>query len=284
MANNVLEVNPPYADAHITTRGSDFLWAIFAVMLATAIGVTAWGMTRPVGTRAFHWFGAAILFTASTAYFSMASDLGAVPVAVEFVRYRGNLFTDTAINPYTRQIWYARYIDWTITTPLLLLELLLASGMPLGDIVFTIFMDLLMIITGLIGALVVSDYKWGYFAGGCIAMLVVFYQLIVPGRASAKAISQAAYDSFFRSALVLSVLWFLYPIAWGLADGGNYITPDSEMIFYGVLDFLAKPCFLLYHLWSLSNVEYTQFQLQSGHFSVGAHHAPANLEKGRNGR
>jgi len=28
-----------------------------------------------------------------------------------------------------------------VTTPLLLLELLLSSGMPLGDIVFTIFMD-----------------------------------------------------------------------------------------------------------------------------------------------
>lgn len=32
----------------------------------------------------------------------------------------------------------------------------------------------------------------------------------------------------------------------GLADGGNYITPDSEMIFYGVLDVLAKPVFLLF--------------------------------------
>lgn len=71
-----------------------------------------------------------------------------------------------------------------------------------------------MIITGLIGALVVSDYKWGYYAGGCVAMLFVFYQLIIPGRTSAKAINQAAYDAYFRSALVLSVLWFLYPIAW----------------------------------------------------------------------
>lgn len=101
------------ADAHITVRGSDWLWAVTAIMMATAIGVVAWGMTRPgefaqffrrlmqdltrflafpVGQRAFHWIGAAILFTASTAYFSMASDLGAVPVAVEFVRYRSNLF------------------------------------------------------------------------------------------------------------------------------------------------------------------------------------------------
>lgn len=71
-----------------------------------------------------------------------------------------------------------------------------------------------MIITGLIGSLVISDYKWGYYAGGCVAMLFVFYMLIVPGRSSARAINQAAYDSYFKSALLLSVLWFLYPVAW----------------------------------------------------------------------
>ncbi|USW51049.1 Putative archaeal/bacterial/fungal rhodopsin [Septoria linicola] len=44
--------------------------------------------------------------------------------------------------------------------------------------------------------------------------------------------------------LVLTlVVWALYPIAWGLGEGGNVIAPDSEAVFYGVLDFLAKPVF-----------------------------------------
>ena len=38
-------------------------------------------------------------------------------------------------------------------------------------------------------------------------------------------------------------LWFLYPIAWGLSEGGNVIAPDSEAVFYGILDILAKPGF-----------------------------------------
>lgn len=42
------------------------------------------------------------------------------------------------INPYSRVLNDCHTI---VTTPLLLLELLLSSGMPLGDIVFTIFMD-----------------------------------------------------------------------------------------------------------------------------------------------
>jgi bacteriorhodopsin len=82
-----------------------------------------------------------ILFTASVAYFTLASNLGAVAIYVEFVRYNGDLFTNQAINPYTRSIWYVRYIDWTITTPLLLLELLLGTGLPLSDIILVIFFD-----------------------------------------------------------------------------------------------------------------------------------------------
>ena len=38
-------------------------------------------------------------------------------------------------------------------------------------------------------------------------------------------------------------LWFLYPIAWGLCEGGNVIAPDSEAVFYGVLDLMTKPVF-----------------------------------------
>ncbi len=40
-----------------------------------------------------------------------------------------------------------------------------------------------------------------------------------------------------------TVLWIVYPIAWGVCEGGNLIAPDSEAVFYGVLDLLAKPVF-----------------------------------------
>ena len=39
------------------------------------------------------------------------------------------------------------------------------------------------------------------------------------------------------------LIWLLYTIAWGLCEGGNVITPDSEAVFYGVLDFCAKSVF-----------------------------------------
>jgi len=41
------------------------------------------------------------------------------------------------------------------------MDLLLTAGMPWPTIVWTIFMDWMMVVTGLVGALVKSSYKFG---------------------------------------------------------------------------------------------------------------------------
>jgi len=270
MGNTAIIDNPPSYAIDITVRGSDWLWAAFSVMAASFFLFTAFTFMQPVGRRAFHFFGIAILATASVAYFSMASNLGKTGILAEFPRSGvAHLYSGPADEAY-RSIWYARYIDWTITTPLLLLELLLQTGLPLSYIFFTIFMDLVMIETGLIGALVTSSYKWGFYAFGCVAMLFVFWVLIGPARKASRSLGDDVLKQYTASAAVLGFLWFLYPIAWGLADGGNIISPDGEMVFYGVLDLLAKPGFLAFHLWTSRNIDYERFQLQSGHFSTGA--------------
>lgn len=55
------------ANIDITTAASDWLWAVFAVMLVSAIGLFGLSFTRPMGERAFHELAAAICFTASIA-------------------------------------------------------------------------------------------------------------------------------------------------------------------------------------------------------------------------
>jgi hypothetical protein len=64
-------------------------------------------------------------------------------------------------------------------------------------------------------------------------------------------------------------IWLLYPIAWGVADGGNVISPLKEMIFYGILDVLAKPVFCFYHAYALRGIPYERFMLNSGKASMG---------------
>lgn len=45
--NNALKANRTVANADLTTKGSDFLWAIFACMLASALTITVWAMFLP---------------------------------------------------------------------------------------------------------------------------------------------------------------------------------------------------------------------------------------------
>lgn len=216
----------------------------------------------PRHQRAFVYISAAITGTASIAYFTMASDLGSTPVVVEYLN--GWDVANTGGMYPTRSIWYARYIDWTVTTPLLLLELLLVSGMPLSQIFLTIFWDIVMIETGLIGSLVESQYKWGFFTFGCIAMFLVFYDLYFVGWSSAKKLDPSLGRTYITGTAMLSFLWLLYPIAWGLADGGNQISPTGEMVFYGILDLIAKPVFAVVHLVGLRSLNYEVLGLQSG--------------------
>ncbi|EMD39984.1 G-protein coupled receptor [Gelatoporia subvermispora B] len=255
--NDALNLNPPDASLHISTHGSDWLWAAFSVMafcLLVAVGVT---FTRPRGSRLFHQIAVIVLATASITYFSMASDLGATPIAVEF---RGD-----GSDP-SRQIWYVRYIQWFITFPLLLLELLLATGLSLSDILTTLFMGVVLVVCGLVGALVHSTYKWGYFTFGCAALFYIWYVLLV--HAPATQFAAGVVRNRYRLASgYLAFMLITYPICWACSEGANVISPTSEMIWYGILDILSGPVFLAIFLWELRGVDYSTFGLQSGKYT-----------------
>ena len=165
-------------------------------------------------------------------------------------------------------------IGRVVTTPLLLLDLLLTAGMPWPTVLYTLLIDEIMIVTGLIGALVVSSYKvshldlppftikylltssqWGFYTFGCVALLWVAWTVTWVARKHANAIGADVYRVYLITGVWTIFLWFLYPIAWGLCEGGNVIAPDSEAIFYGILDIMAKPVFGAMLLWGHRNID-----------------------------
>jgi bacteriorhodopsin len=78
---------------------------------------------------------------------------------------------------------------------------------------------------------------------GCVALCYILYQLVWEARRHTAVLGSDVQKVYFYCGTLTAVLWTLYPIAWGLSEGGNVIAPDSEAVFYGVLDFLAKPVF-----------------------------------------
>lgn len=74
-------------------------------------------------------------------------------------------------------------------------------------------------------------------------MLGVFWNIAWIGRSYARHLGSDVSRTFTLCGVWTLFIWLLYPIAWGISEGGNLIAPDSEAVFYGVLDFCAKPVF-----------------------------------------
>lgn len=233
----------------VSTGGTYWLWLVFAVMCIVAIGIAVASLRVHSQERVLHLFNVAILTTAAIAYFCMASDLGNVKI----VAAQGKLGF--------RRVWYVRYIDWMITTPLLLAELLLGAGSPMTIILSSVFADEVMIITGLLGSLVPVPSRWVFYAFGCVAMLWVFWN-IVSGVSSAEKMGGAtARRHYTILSTYLVILWILYPIVWIFSEGSNTISATSEMVVYGILDILAKPVYAILTLFVHRNTSMSQWGL-----------------------
>ncbi|KAF1948566.1 family A G protein-coupled receptor-like protein [Byssothecium circinans] len=248
-ATNGYTVNGATADIAITPRGSSWYFAVCAVMAVAGFAFIGLAQRKPRRHRLFHYLTAAVVFVAAIAYFSMGSNLGFTPIAVEYAR------RNPKVRGQFREIFYVRYIDWFITTPLLLADLMLTAGMPWPTIFFVVLVDEIMIVSGLVGALVRSIYKWGYFAFGCFALMYIVYHLAWESRRNASRYGTDVGRVFLMTGSLTALLWILYPVAWGLCEGGNVLAPDSEAIFYGVLDLLAKPVFGALLIWGHRNID-----------------------------
>jgi len=150
---------------------------------------------------------------------------------------------DTYVDVY-RQVFWARYVDWSVTTPLLLMDLAFLAGLNGANIVVAVVADVVMVLTGLFAAYGTEGaQKWGYYTMGCVAYLVIVYLLAIPGREAVRS-KDAKTGKFFASIAGFTlILWTLYPIVWGIGDGSRHMSVDSEILCYAVLDVLAKPVF-----------------------------------------
>lgn len=175
---------------------------------------------------------------AACAYFAMARDQGI------------HSFVDNA--GVERTVYYARYLDWVLTTPLLLLGLVtvalprltstLGSRDRTGLIGAVVGADVLMIVTGLIAALSKdTTTRWVWYVISCVAFLIVLYLVAVPIRAAAAARSAEHAALYTKLLGLLTVLWFIYPIVWAVGtEGAGAVGLSTEIAIFAVIDLAAK--------------------------------------------
>jgi len=208
----------------VSNSGKVALWIGFVGMALPTIIFYLWYVNETPGKRKFHAITIGITGMASIAYLFMASG-------------RGYYIVDD------RQFYYMRYIDWVITTPLLLLDLCALAACSTEKTMFLILLDVLMIISGALGGLVTTGEKYVFWAMGMLFFIPIIYDLLVSLKANAAKAGEAAVSSFNTLALLTVVLWSAYPIVWILAEGEGTVSPDVEAILYVILDVTAKSGF-----------------------------------------
>jgi bacteriorhodopsin len=199
-------------------------------------------MSLPQQKRLFHVITALITTFATLSYFAMATGEGTA--FVDIVVKESHKHVPDTIEHVFRQVFWARYVDWSLTTPLLLLDLSFLAGLSGANIVVAVVADVIMVLTGLFAAFASRDgVTWGWYAIACVAYLFIVYILAVGGRRAVASKGSATARLFASIGGFTLILWTLYPIVWGISDGARKWSVDAEIIAYAVLDILAKPVF-----------------------------------------
>lgn len=217
-----------------------WLWLGAALMALGALWFVALGWNETDSER--QRFFVVTIFVpviAALAYFAMATGVGSFELQVPW---------QTA----PLSVYWARYADWMLTTPLLLLDLALLAGADRNTIGTLIGLDVGMVATGFVATVTTASpaYRiawWGISSG---FFLVLLYVLV--SRLSAQAATQpgAVGALFARLRNLTILLWTAYPVVWLVGTEGVSLIPLYwETAAFMVLDVSAKVGFgyLLLH-------------------------------------
>merc|ERR1740138_1786327 len=150
---------------HLSVNSTVILWIAFALLFIPALYFLCRGFeavrdgtfSDAARNRINHYvstpriLAGVVCMVASLAYLTMATGHGFI----------------TKCNG--RDFYYARYVDWAITTPLMLWDILTIANASHLTEVFIAVMDIFMIVSGLIGELIEGGERWAFFGFSMLA-------------------------------------------------------------------------------------------------------------------
>jgi bacteriorhodopsin len=201
----------------------------FVIMSLASLAIYAKG-AHSGALRGHTLVHSAVPFIAATSYLCMYLGVG-------------NL-----IKPDDSVTYLARYVDWALTTPLLLAGVVSSAYLgareqegQAGFVASIVTLDVMMIVAGLIASLApYGTLKWVFFAWSCAAFVGVLYLLWKP-LANIAGQHPAIGAAYRKNIGFLTVLWLIYPVVFAIGPEGIWMVSDAATIWiFLVLDVLAK--------------------------------------------
>jgi sensory rhodopsin len=212
-----------------------------AVRLATSEEVDA--------DRGKFWFLLIIPGFAGLMYVLMALNIGTVTIG-----------SNTIITP--------RYIDWLITTPILVGYVGYVAGAPRRMIAGVMAADAAMILTGGVATVLAPPGKWIFFGISSVFHLTLFGMLygVFPRYAKHYSKRRGLFKLLQNH---VGLLWLAYPLVWLVgAPGLGYVSAAGVSLIIAYLDVVAKVPYV-YFIWNRRD----SFDLDANEMDV-AHETP----------
>lgn len=199
-----------YQDA--TDDGFRALWVVFIIMVLTTISFASLSWSIPVSRRLYHILTTLVTLTAALSYFAMATGHATTYHCTSITEHHKHK-TPTHYD-LCRQIFWARYVDWSITTPLILLDLALLAGMDGAHTFMAVTAAIIMTLSGLFAAFgrAHTVQRWGWYTIACISYLFVIWHIAVNGTKAVKAKSDRVNKLFGCLTAYTLILWVIYPM------------------------------------------------------------------------
>lgn len=203
------------------------LWSWLGVLAMVAGTVPPLWLWYSTGTGGKYYATlAGVTGFAAFAYLAMALGIG-------------NVSTEGGLLPV------ARYVDWIVTTPLILLYLGLLARPPRRVLAGLIGIDVVIIVAGVVAVATTGAVSWAAFGVASVAYLLLVYGLLVTLPRSVTEETDRVRAVFGTLRNITVVLWTLYPVVWLLAPTGfGLLTLSTEMLVFVYLDVVAKVGFV----------------------------------------
>jgi sensory rhodopsin len=133
-----------------------------------------------------------------------------------------------------------RYVDWLVTTPVLVGYAAYVSGMDRKWVVGVALADAAMIILGGVAVSVEAPARWAGFAassGFHLSLLWAIYR-VFPERAAQQNSKRRRLASVLRNHVGL--LWIAYPLVWLVGPGLQVVSATAIAMIITYLDVVAK--------------------------------------------
>lgn len=216
-----------------------------------------------------HWIYVVVMLLGSTIVFIMSRKPKKVPKIEYFIAfiipiwsalaYMAMALNQGKVAVEAQITYYARYLDWVVTTPLLLLSLSLVAMYKIKKdkilIAGLMVADIIMVICGLIADLSQGNNRYIWFFVGVLGFMVSLYIIWVPYIKLAKSQGGELYRVYKLLALYLTIFWIGYPTTWFIGPSGiGIVSQRVDTYLFVILPAFSKVGFGLLSLWQLKKI------------------------------